>query len=100
MKAEEFLKKHNAKRVEDLTHEQLLDFAQNCMDRYTAASIRRLLSGAYGEPPDPIPHETDKGIIQAYHQGKSMIACFVESESDDGGDYGEPGYIIYLNELT
>lgn len=84
MTAEQFFHEHGVSRIEELSHEELLEFAQVCMDFFSAYSARTLLSGAFGVCPDPMPEETDAGIIEAYNKGLSFIASYIMHESCDG----------------
>ena len=78
------MKKHNATRVEDLSHQQLIDFALECMDLTTQASVGLCVNGGPGGHPDPYPSELDAAIIKAYNDGLSVRASFVINESYNG----------------
>ncbi len=84
MTAEQFFQGHGVSCVEELSHAELLEFAQECMDVYSSISVRTLLSGSFGVPPDPMPEETDAGIIEAHKKGLSFIANYIERESCNG----------------
>ncbi len=96
MKAQDFLKKHKAKRVEDLTHDQLITFAQECMDTLTAGSISFLLSNE-DELNESVLRELDRAIVKAYNEGKSVHVQYVVGESFDGDHMDDaPGLSIEL----
>ena len=84
MTAEQFFQEHGVTRIEELSHVELLEFAQECMDQFSSYSARILLSGAYGVSPDPMPKETDAAIIEAYNKGLSFVASYIDRESAFG----------------
>ncbi len=84
MRANEYLKKHNVTRVEDLSHQQLIDFAFECMNLTSQASVGLCVNGGPGGHPDPYPAELDAAIIKAYKNGLSVRASFIINESCNG----------------
>ena len=98
MTAENFFKRQNAHCIEDLSHEQLLSFALECMDLKTAASANFFRSG-YDFLTKPLYNEFDKAVIKAYREGKSVNVTFEIGESCNSADYeGKPGYTISVVE--
>lgn len=103
MTPEQYFKEHGASRIEDLKHEDLILFALTFMDFFTQYSVQSLLSGAFGEPVDPCPKETDAGIIEAYNTGRSFCATYTEAEGvkeTDETDLGTPGYQITIEDRS
>ena len=103
MTPEQFFKNHGVSRIEDLKHEELLLFALTCMDIFSRLSVQTLLSGAFGEPIDPLPDETDAAIIKAYNTGRSFCAtCTMAEGVKEAGDtdLGTPGYQITVEDRS
>lgn len=98
MTAEDFFKRQNAHCIEDLSHEQLLSFALECMDLKTAASANFFRSG-YNFLTKPLYNEFDRAVIKAYKEGKSVNVTYTMGESYNGEDLDcKPGYAISVVE--
>ncbi len=96
MTAEDFFKNHNVTRVEDLSHSQLVEFAQTCMDDLTKSSIHFFLAGLDFEI-KPLFGELDRAIIKAYNEGMSVITPYnIAERCIDDFECGAPGYEIQV----
>ena len=101
MTPEQYFKDHGVSRIEDLSHEGRLVFALKFMDYFSQTSVRYLLSGAFGQPIDPLPDETDSAINEAYNKGLSFCAAYVVAEGvkrDENTYLGTPGYVLSVED--